>query len=198
MKTKFFTCAILALLTLSTVSCGTSSTSSRSTNPFGQTFVAPSAEHDTDEYFAALGIASGSRYQMGEVHANALSDAQNKVRMKLSHSYKGRITNYSNAIGNKNETDIQKKLENAGTQIIDAIVNDTRESVAPQFSEVDDKGYVTCFVNIRVYKDVVAKKIAEKVADAVSDDEEMAIRFKEAEFRKQMEESFKQYKEENK
>lgn len=202
METKVIASALVAVLTLSLGSCGSSSsvasTEPRSTSPFGPTYYAPDAETDTDEYFVGLGIARVSQYQMGQAHSDALADAQKKVRMKVSHAYKGVITNYSNSIGNNNGTDVQNKLENAGTQIIDAIINDTRESSKPQFSAVDDKGYVTCFVNIRIYKNDLAQKIAEKVADAVSDDEEMSIRFKEAEFRKVMEDAFNQYKEENK
>ncbi len=202
MKTKVIASALVAVLTLSLGSCGTSSpvasTAPRSTSPFDQTYQAPGAEIDTDEYFAGFGVASGSQHQMGEVHLAAVKNAQDIVRMKLKHCYKGMLTDYSNQIGNNNGTDIQTKLERAGEQIIDAIVNDTRESTKPEYSGVDDKGYVKCFVNIRIYKDEFADKMTEKIADAVSDDEELSIRFKEAEFNKKMKESFKQYKEENK
>ena len=59
------------------------------------------------------------------------------------------------------------------------------------FSGVDAKGNVNCYVGIRVYK----KQLADKIADAVSQDEELLVRFKESKFRQYMQEKFKEYKE---
>ena len=84
-------------------------------------------------------------------------------------------------------------MERAGTQIIDAIVNDTKATKVV-FSSVDEKGNVTCYTGIRVDKKVVV----EKIADFVSEDEELKIRFKEAEFRKRMEENFTKFKQNDK
>ena len=56
---------------------------------------------------------------------------------------------------------------------------------------VDDKGNVNCFIGIRISK----KAVADKIADYVSEDEELKIRFKEDQFRQRMKESFKDFKE---
>ncbi|MDE5906594.1 MAG: hypothetical protein K2G66_03060, partial [Alistipes sp.] len=98
---------------------------------------------------------------------------------------------YSSYIGNNAGADAVHKVERAGTQIIDAIVNDTQATKGPMFSAVDEKGNVTCYVGIRVSK----KAIAEKITDYVSEDEELKIRFKEEQFRQKMEENFKKFKE---
>lgn len=179
------------------VSCGTKKNAmstanySRSSSPFGDVYEVPAAENDTEEYFGATGIASGSKARMGDLQLDALSNAQNMIRQKMKHAYKGAVDDYMVRFGNNAGSDIQSKLERGGTQIIDAIVNDTQASKGPLFSNVDDKGNVTCYIGIRISK----KVIADKVADYVSEDEELKIRFQEDQFRKRMKESFKEFKE---
>ncbi len=191
----YFIAAVAAVLMIA--SCGASrntaqtSVAQQPASPFGPTFSIPNGEYDTDEYFGASGIASGPKVRMGELYSVALTNAQNIVRQKMAHAYQGAIDDYMNSVGNNAGTDFEMKVERAGTQIIDAIVNDTRETNPPVFSAVDEKGNVTCYVGIRVYKDAVA----EKIADYVSEDEELKIRFKEDQFRQRMEENFKKYKE---
>ena len=166
-------------------------TTTRPGRPFGDVYEVPAAEHDTDDYFGATGIASGPKARMDVLQMAALTNAQNIVRQKMQHAYKGAIDDYSSYIGNNAGADAVNKVERAGTQIIDAIVNDTQATKGPMFSAVDEKGNVTCYVGIRVSK----KAIAEKITDYVSEDEELKIRFKEDQFRQKMEENFKKFKE---
>lgn len=195
MKKVFFYVATATTLLLS--SCGTqknamtTANNNRSTSPFGDVYEIPAAENDTDEYFGATGIASGSKARMGELQLMALTNAQNIIRQKMQHAYKGAVDDYMNSVGNNAGTDIEAKIERGGTQIIDVIVNDTQASKGPMFSAVDDKGNVTCYIGIRISK----KAMADKIADYVSEDEELKIRFKEEQFRQRMEESFKKFKE---
>lgn len=183
--------------TLLLSSCGTqknamtTANNNRSTSPFGDVYEVPAAENDTDEYFGATGIASGSKARMGELQLMALTNAQNIIRQKMQHAYKGAVDDYMNSVGNNAGTDIEAKIERGGTQIIDVIVNDTQASKGPMFSAVDDKGNVTCYIGIRISK----KAMADKIADYVSEDEELKIRFKEDQFRQRMKESFKEFKE---
>lgn len=177
-------------------SCGaqkkamTTADNNRSASPFGDVYEVPAAENDTDEYFGATGIASGPKARMGELQLMALTNAQNIIRQKMQHAYKGAVDDYMNSVGNNAGTDIEAKIERGGTQIIDVIVNDTQASKGPMFSAVDDKGNVTCYIGIRISK----KAMADKIADYVSEDEELKIRFKEDQFRQHMKESFKEYK----
>ena len=163
----------------------------KSKSPFGEVFEVPAAEHDTEEYFGAPGIAYGNIANMGELQLLALKNAQNAVRQKIKHSYKGLITDYASTVNLGNGDNIQSKADRRGDQIIDAVVNDTQASKGPFFSEPDDKGNVTCYIGIRVYK----KELAKKVSDTLSEDEELKLMFKEDEFRKRMDETFKKYKE---
>lgn len=193
---KFFVMAVTAAALLLS-SCGsqknamTMVNNNRSASPFGDVYEVPAAENDTDDYFGATGIATGPKARMGDLQLDALSNAQNMIRQKMQHAYKGAVDDYMVRFGNNAGSDIQSKLERGGTQIIDVIVNDTQASKGPFFSNVDEKGNVTCYIGIRISK----KTIADKIADYVSEDEELKIRFQEEQFRQRMKESFKEFKE---
>jgi major membrane immunogen (membrane-anchored lipoprotein) len=176
-------------------SCGGSkkvaATNKGGESPFGKVSEAPCTEHDTDEEFAATGIASGSKNRMDVLQTTALTNAQSIVRQKMQHAYKGVIDDYSSYMGNNSGSDAKAKVERAGTQLMEMILNDTKATCGPKFSNIDDKGDVTCFIGIRVNK----KKIVEAVTNHLSKDDDLQIRFEEQEFRKRMEESFKKFKE---
>ncbi len=195
MKNVFLIALTIAIAMIT--SCGsakkikTEPTRNNAGNPFGEVYEVPAAEHDTEDYFGATGIAYGPKANMDVLQLNALTNAQNVIRQKMKHAYKGLVSDYANTVSNNAGSDIESKIERGGDQIIDAIVNDTQASKGPFFSSVDDKGNVTCYLGIRISK----KDVAEKIADYVSEDEELKIRFKEDQFRKRMEEAFKNYKE---
>jgi hypothetical protein len=194
-KNFFKIAALTAFAGLILTSCGSSKVAERSANsagnPFGDVYEAPCAELDSETEFAATGIAEGSKAQMGTLQLVALGNAQDVVRRKMQHSYKGMVSGYMNQVGTNAGNDLENKLEAAGNQIIDKIVNDTRATCGPKFSGVDDKGNVSCYIGIRISK----KQVADAIANQVSNDEELSIRFKEEEFRKRMEEKFADYKE---
>lgn len=185
------TAIVLLLLSCSAQKNATTAANSRSASPFGDVYEVPAAENDTEEYFGATGIASGSKAQMGELQLVALTNAQNIIRQKMKHAYKGAVDDYMNSVSNNAGTDIESKIERGGTQLIDVVVNNTQASKGPMFSAVDEKGNVTCYIGIRVSK----KEMADKIADYVSEDEELKIRFKEDQFRQHMKDSFKEFKE---
>lgn len=201
MKTKSFFSVMALVASVSVMtSCGSGKQATtpyaavhtaEAVNPFaGGLYEAPGFEPDTEEYFAALGIANGPQTRMDVLQLSALTNAQNVVRQKLKHAYKGMVADYSNYIGNNAGSDAQVHVERAGDQIIDAVVNETKAQ-SLKFSGVDDKGHVNCYCAIRIYK----KQLADKIADVVSEDEELKILFKEQEFRKYMQDKFKEYKE---
>ena len=183
----------LAIAGLMAAGCGSSKQMTQPTSVFGSNLrQMPCAEFDSDEYFTATGNSNGSQYRMDIIQTAALTNAQNIVRQKMKHVYKGMIQDYSLSIGTNSGTDADSKMERAGDQIIDAIVNDTRATCGPLFSDPDDKGVVQCFVGIRVNK----KQVVDAVSNYISNDEELRIRFNEKNFREQMEKKFKEYKEE--
>lgn len=162
-----------------------------SNNPFGgETYTMPTFEPDTEEYFAASGIATGPRQRMNVLQQNALTNAQSMIRQKMQHAYEGMISEYASSIGINNKSDIADKVERAGNHIIKVVVNETMARDV-KFSGVDEKGNVTCFVGVRIYK----KQLADKLADQVSNDEELKVRFNEEQYRKYIQEKLKEYKE---
>lgn len=193
MKNLFFTVSLSAAVLVLAASCGAPkqmATAPASNNPFGETFEAPCQEYDTDEYFATTGIANGPQARIGVVHEMALANAQSIVRQKIQHAYKGAIDDYTNAIGTNTGTDMQEKMERGGTQIIDLIISDTQETCV-RYTSVDSRGNVSCYVGIRISKGDAATAIA----DYVSNDEELKVRFNEYDFRKRLEENFKKFRE---
>lgn len=163
-------------------------------SPFGKTYSLPCDVKDTKDKFAATGIYRGSSYQKGECHLNALANAKDVIREKYHHSYKGMISNYSKTIGNNRGNDIETKLERAGDAVLDMMLNDAYE-VCSQFSEVYDDGMIECYVGIEISKDDIAKNVSKSVADVLTQDEKDRINFDEYNFRKEMEERMKNYKE---
>lgn len=198
MKTmKLISSAVLVLACVMAVSCSSKKNLARENykpkagSPFEEVYDAPCSDYDTDDYYVGLGIASGAKARMGELQTAALTNAQNIVRQKLKHAYKGAIDDYSDYVGNNSGSDLETKVERGGTQFIDKIVNDTRAVCGPKFSGVDEKGDVTCYVAIRIYKN----EFVDAVTKHLSDNDDVKIRFKEDEFRKRMDANFEKYKE---
>lgn len=163
--------------------------------PFGKTYSLPCEVKDSRDKFAATGIYRGSSYQKGQCHLNAIANAQAIIREKYHHSYNGMISDYSSTIGNNRGNDISTKLERAGDAVIDIMLNDAFE-VCSQFSEVFDDGMIECYVAIEIDKGEIATNVSKTVADVLTQEEKDRIKFDEYNFRKQMEERMKNYKEE--
>lgn len=191
----------LAVASLAVVfaSCGSSknviSNNNSSGNPFGETYEMPCAIYDTDTDFAATGIASGSSYQKGELIKDGLTNAQQQIRIKIKHAYKGMVSDYSQSIGNNQGNDIERKMTMAGDQIIDAVINDTK-AICQRFSAVDESGRIEFYVAIQISKKDLSDKVAKGVKDVLTEDEKLRIGFNEMKYREQMNKSFEQYKSE--
>ncbi len=196
-KLNFF--LIASLMAFSLISCGASKQpvqqAQRAVNPFGETFEAPCTIHDTDEYFGATGIYRGSMEQKGKLQTYALQNAQEQVRLKFQHAYKGMISDYSSTTGNNQGNDIELKIAQAGDQILDMVLNHTNAVCGPKYSGVGDDGKIECYIGIKVSKAEVAQKTAKKVADSLTEDEKARIGFNEQQYREQMEKRFAAYKE---
>lgn len=199
MKNALFIAAVAALVICS---CGTvkktryqqNQNGQLTTSPFGESFTAPCQVYDSDTEFAATGIYRGSSYQKGECQKFALENAKQLVYAKYHHSYEGMISNYSSSIGNNRGNDIETKLQQAGDQVVKAILNDVQECCV-QWSGVQPDGNIECYVAIKVPKSVIANQVAKKIADNLTQDEKDRINFNEYSYRKEMEERMKNYRE---
>ena len=193
---KRFNLLALALLAVLCSACGTKKSTAQqraATNPFGEVFSIPCEVYDTETHFAATGIYKGSMNQKGEVHIYALQNAQALVRQKMQHAYKGLVSDYSQSVGNNRGNDIATKIEKGGDQIINVIVNNAAETCV-KYSGVDDRGMVECYVAILVSKEDLAEKLTQNVKNMLTDEEKMRIGFDEEQYRKKMEQRFKDYK----
>lgn len=199
-KITLFT--VIVTVSLLFASCGAQKHSivtnqHKSTSPFGEVFEMPCTMYDTPEQFAATGIYRGSSYQKAEVQLNALQNARQLIYEKFHHSYQGMVSNYSQSIGNNRGNDITTKLNRAGDQILDIILNDI-QSVCIKFSNVGDDGMVECYVGIIVPKKIIADQVTKAVADILTEEEKESIAFDEYVYRKQMQERMSEYKEQMK
>ncbi len=198
-KIMFLSLAAITALTFASCKSTKSATTvaNPDENPFGESYEMPCTIYDTEENFAATGSFIGSSKQLGEVQKNALFNAQDLIRNKMSHAYKGMVSEYSASVGNNSGNDIERKMTSAGDKILDLLVNNTSASCL-KWSKIGTDGHITCYIAISIPKAKFAAQIASEVADKLTQEEKDRIGFNEQEYRKQMEERFKQYKEDRK
>ena len=197
MKTHVFSvlvsiCAFCMLL----ASCGGNKqvvqSERRYTNPFeGGAFDVPCAVYDDDEYFAATGFARGSFARQGELQRLALSNGQEMVAQKIRHAVQGQITSYFESTGSNEATDIDANTESKIVSDIMTIVNNTSHCCL-KFSGVDEKGNTTCYIGIKVEKQVIADAVTENLSQSKKDD----IRRRSDEFAPHLTKGLKEYREE--
>lgn len=187
MKKKILSRLVLALFMafLCSGASLTARTTEATNNPADASNQEPEPEYDTDEWFGATGYAYGSRNQRGQLQSLALTNAQDMVRQKMQHSYEGFINTYMESLNTENGDEVMGRALGAGRQVINCIVNDTKVTKL-WFSPVDEKGKVTCVVNIRVDK----KELADKLAN----DADLKKIFKDTQFRERAQEAFELFK----
>ncbi len=168
--------------------CAQSSKKRRS--PFGEVYSMPCGDYkDTDQMYVAVGMYMGASSEKGEVHRNAIANAKAIILEKYHQTYSGMISEYSATFSSGGNSDIVKKLERAGDFVIDAVLDDAKE-VCTKFSEITDDDKVECYVAIQIKKDELAKKVADKVSDVLTQDEKERVHFDEQQYRERMEKVF--------
>ncbi len=190
---KMFVMAFVALVLSSCGASKNNQTASNSVpkNPFGEVYDIPIAVNTDEENFGATGISTtGVIANAGELQFQAVENAKKIIRAQLAHSFKSVTDSYFNNMGNNLGTDSQNKLEGAGSEVIKRLLNDVKYSIGPKFTTPDNKGLVQAFYGIKIPKATVAQEFTDAVADVVSEDEELKIRFKESQFRKRFDEEF--------
>ncbi|MBQ6732515.1 MAG: hypothetical protein IJR06_05285 [Paludibacteraceae bacterium] len=198
-KTKSLIGILILLVTLAT-SCSAkkaatqSSNSNKSGNPFGETYEAPCTVYDTNQEFTATGMFRGSKNQMNVVQTRALQNAQQLVRLKVKHAYKGLVSEYSSSIGNNKGNDVEDKMEMACDKALDGILNDTKAECT-RWGAVDEDGHLYCYMAIRISKRDLAEKATKEVKNLLTEDEKDRIRFNEMNFRNEMNKRFEEFKE---
>lgn len=178
-------------------SCGSKQVvaqSKQTQNPFGETFEAPCQVYDTKQDFAASTSFRGSSMQRNEVQKNALLAAQDLIRLKMQHAYKGMVSEYSASVGNNRGNDVERKMNSAGDRIIDAIINETMQSCV-RWSGIYDDGDIECYIAIEISKEETARRISQEVKEHLTQDEKDRIGFNEEQYREKMQQRFEEYQE---
>ncbi len=190
----------LAAIVIAVASCGATKKAQMQTqqpagtSPFGPVSAMPCEVYDTPEEFAATGIYRGSSYQKGECQFYALENAKQLVYAKYHHTYEGLMSNYGSSYGTNNGNDIKAKMQRAGDAVVHAALNDITASCI-RWSNVFDDGMVECYVAIKVSKEDLAGKVSKAIDDVLTPEEKEEIDFEEYQYRKQMQERMKEYKE---
>lgn len=160
-------------------------------NIFGDSFEAPCTMYDTDEEFAATGIFEGPANQKQELQKNALLAAQDLIRLKMKHTYKGMVSEYSASFGNNAGNDIERKMQSAGDRVIDVVVNETKQ-LCTKYSLDKFRVNMTCYVGIKISKSETVQRISNEIGENLTQEEKDRIGFNEQEYRKRMEKRFKE------
>ena len=169
---------------------------------FNESWELPCQMYDDDDYFAAVGMAAGSIDQKVELQKTALGNAQDICRQKVKQEY----------------WDIDE-----GGRIVDTFINNAQAKCV-KYSNITEDGKIEVYVGIRISKRELAEKIVNEVlieieenkinleefkyrqeekvekesgdeAVKLTEEEKAQLNFNEAEFRKEMEKSLKEYKE---
>jgi hypothetical protein len=187
--------AVTAVLGMS--ACGSVKQQVASTNrsggssPFGAASVAPCTVYDDEENFAATGFASGAAGRKGSLQQVALKNAQDMVAMKMQHAFEGEVKTFFESVGSNAGTDVDDQTIGDISNILIGVSNNTSHSCL-MWSNVDDRGNVECYIGIKISK----SKVADIVADNLSKSKKAEIRQRAEDFRKQVKEDLKSYKEE--
>ncbi len=155
--------------------------------------------HDTDEYFAALGMSTEKVEVEAKAQQEALNTAKMIVKSKIGGAVKGLATEYANDYrGSTLTASTQSKIESAFETVIDRILNDTKSTCAQR--EVirganDGRGisktYYKYYMTVRVEK----QNFIDEFSTELSKDEKLEIDFRSANFMEYMDKKLKEYKE---
>jgi hypothetical protein len=160
--------------------------------PPKQEFEAPPCFIPDDDFvFAGSSSAYGAVAQEAVVRRSALVNAQNIARQKMKHAYQGMVSDYMNLIGENSGQTARSNIERAGDQMIDVIVNATREKCILRSKTPDEKGNITYYIGIEINK----AEAVDQISDALDKDKETGIRFHEYNYREKMKENFKNFRE---
>jgi hypothetical protein len=143
--TKIFTIAIVTILASFTIqSYGQNNWSER-------VLELPCIGYDDDRHFRAVGIATGHSDSIPALQISALANAQQIIRMKFTHWYKGIVEDYYHHRTIDGITESESQVESTGRQTIDMLMSDTTVYCV-KISEPDRRGNVTYYIGIAVSK----------------------------------------------
>lgn len=188
---------IISIIAILMSSCGSHKAPAlqqKNVSPFGNVYKAPCSEYrDTKDTFVGNGIYRGSYKDKGECHLFAIENAKSIIRSKFHHSYLGMISEYISSTGNNRGKDIGTKIQIAGDEVLEMMLNDADE-LCYFFSDIFDDGDIECYVAIAISKEELSKRVSGSVSDKLTEEEKQKINFDDYTFRNYMYERIKKIK----
>lgn len=150
---------------------------------FNESWELPCQMYDDDDYFATVGMATGSMDQKAELQKTALANAQDICRQKVKQEY----------------WDLEEE-----NQIVDTFINNAQAKCV-KYSNIMEDGKIEVYVGIKVPKRELAEKIVNEVLIEKEEKssspnlvaEKEPIYFDDAKYRERMEKRFQEFQKEN-
>ena len=150
----------------------------------------PCQIYDDDEWFVASGSVQYLPKDQKLTPSSLLRSLKRQLFDKLSGKYQQVTEDYFDQMDTEEGAYAREHIESAGRQIINQMVNETRENCRKVSAYANSEGKYTMYMSIRISK----KEIIEKVAETLSEEKELKTRFNEKQFR---ESAFKVFEEDN-
>ncbi len=150
-------------------------------DPYANTFELPCVNEsmDNEDYFAALGTMMGARVTINEVRKAALKQAQDMIKQRLGGFVQGVSSSYSRSVSSSGSMPkLQGIIEDEMNMIIEEEIQNAQK-VCEKIAYEPDGINMTIFLAIHVPKAAMINKMA----DAISENEELEIEFNREKFR---------------
>lgn len=136
-----------------------------------------SSSIDDDDYYRDLGIGTHLNPQMAR--KAAVKAAQSMIKERLNGIVKGISKDYSGIVSGQAPSDkVQGIIEGEFTTVIEKMLNDA-DKTCEDLVKLEDGNYRSYYA-IQIFK----KELVNKVADALSQEQELEIKFNREQFRK--------------
>ncbi len=161
----------------------------------GTTFLCDEFSYDTPDEFRCMGIVYGYNTQQGELMQNALIDAQEECKRKISHFVEGMSETWRDRYGNNKGNDFRRSAEEAMVEYWNDIMNNTDTKCRRISETLDENEKVHVYTVIAVPKKVVVNTVANKIENSVSEEEKKDMQFEKHEFLEKLDEKAKAFEE---
>lgn len=142
------------------------------------------ASRSDADYYRELG--TGSDLMKENARKMAVQNAQSMLKERLAHTVKGLATDYSKMVSKSGKNaEIAGIIEGECTSVIDAELRDA-DNICEKWSQ-DRNGRWNCYYVIQIDR----RKLADEMAQAISDNDELKIEFDRDQFRKYADEYLK-------
>ncbi|MBR4917900.1 MAG: hypothetical protein IKZ52_01615 [Bacteroidales bacterium] len=140
---------------------------------------------DNDEYFRAMGTATNMNMQ--NARSAAFDAAKSMLNKRLGGFITGLSTDYSRTVaGDAQMEKVQRMMEGEFYQVVERMLNDAAKTCEKMYQ--NQTGNYESFIAIQVSK----KELVNKMADRLSDNQELEIEFNRDQFRKFAEKKMKE------